>query len=137
VQVVHLNSGREFVFLNTHFDYVPSAIDESARLLRGWIAKTTESHPIIVTGDFNADKNSSAYHQLTSAARLMDVFRQVHTADENEATFHGYGQAGDPIDWILASDSFEVVSAKIDRYHADDLYPSDHYPLHAELNWKS
>ena len=137
VQVVHLNSGRELVFLNTHFDYVPSAVGESARLLRGWIAKTTESRPVIVTGDFNADKNSSAYHQLTQDSKLMDVFRQVHTADEDEATFHGYGQTGESIDWILASDSFEAVSAKIDRYHADDLYPSDHYPLHAELNWKS
>lgn len=135
VQLVHQESGRELIFLNTHFDYEPSAIDESARLLQRWITQTTEKSPIIMTGDFNVDKISAAYYQLTTEAGLVDVFRQVHSGDD-EGTFHGYGQANDPIDWMLASDSFETVSSEIDRYHTDNVFPSDHYPVHAELKWK-
>ena len=138
VQLVHLASGKELVFLNTHFDYEPSAIDESARLLQGRITQTMEQFPVLVTGDFNADKDSQAYHQLTHETGLLDTYRQFHQTRDDEGTFHGFGQIEKPtsIDWILASDSFEVVSAKIDRYHADNRYSSDHYPVHAVLNWK-
>ena len=136
VQLVHETSDKELIFLNTHFDYEPSAIEASARLLQRWITQAREKHAIIVTGDFNADKNSSAYRYLTTEAGLVDVFRQIHSGDEDEGTYHGYGQANDPIDWILASDSFEAVSAKIDRYHSGNIYPSDHYPVTAILEWK-
>ncbi len=136
VQLIHETSGKEFVFLNTHFDYEPTAIEASARLLQRWITQTTEKHPVIVTGDFNADKNSSAYRHLTTKAGVVDIFRQIHSDGENEGTFHGYGLANDPIDWMLASDSFEAVSVEIDRYHAENIYPSDHYPIRAVLVWK-
>jgi len=68
----------------------------------------------------------------------LDVYRQNHSTHEDEGTFHGFGQASEltSIDWMLASDSFEVVSAEIDRYHAETSYPSDHYPIHAVLKWK-
>jgi endonuclease/exonuclease/phosphatase family metal-dependent hydrolase len=138
IQLVHLGSGKEFVFLNTHFDYEPSAIDESARLLQGWIAQATKNFPVLVTGDFNADKNSHAYHQLTHETGLLDVYRQVRPMYEDEGTFHGFGhiEKPTPIDWMLASNSFEAVSAEIDRYHAENIYPSDHYPVCTILKWK-
>lgn len=111
VQLFHQESGKEFIFLNTHFDYEPSAIDRSAQLLQGWITQAAENFPVIVTGDFNADKNSSAYRQLTEHASLLDVYRQVNPNGNNEETFHGFGQTDDlsPIDWILASDRKSVV----------------------------
>ena len=138
VQLLHLVSGKELAFLNTHFDYEPSAIDESARLLQGWVVQTMKNFPVLVTGDFNADKDSHAYHQLTYMTGLVDIYRQSHSTHEDEGTFHGFGQAGEltPIDWILASDSFQAVSTEIDHYHTDNIYPSDHYPVHAVLNWK-
>jgi len=138
VQLVHLETGKELVFLNTHFDYELSAIDESVRLLQRWIAQMINNFPVLVTGDFNADKDSQAYHQLTHETGLLDVYRQNHSTHEDEGTFHGFGQASEltSIDWMLASDSFEVVSAEIDRYHAETSYPSDHYPIHAVLKWK-
>lgn len=138
MQLVHLASGRQLAFLNTHFDYTPSAIENSARTIQAWVTRAAETHPLLVTGDFNADKNSSAYGLLTTGSSLFDVYRQIHPAGEDEGTFHGFGQADElsPIDWMLASDSFEVVSAQIDRFHTETLYPSDHYPLTATLEWK-
>jgi endonuclease/exonuclease/phosphatase family metal-dependent hydrolase len=137
-QLIHLASGRELLFLNTHFDYTLSAIGGSARLLQAWLTQAAETHPILVTGDFNADKNSSAYRQLTVNAPLLDVYRQIHPTGGDEGTFHGFGQADElsPIDWILACNSFRVVSAKIDRHHTDGIHPSDHFPVTATLQWK-
>jgi len=136
VKLVYKKSGGEFIFLNTHFDYEPSAIGKSGQLLQQWIKQVAENYPIILTGDFNDDKNSSAYKQLTTEARLIDVYRQVQF-NNDEGTFHGFGKVDEltPIDWVLVSNQFEVVSAEIDHYHGSGLYPSDHYPVTASLKW--
>lgn len=135
VQLLHRPSGREIVFLNTHFDYQPSAIDAAARLLKQHAAAMALELPTIVTGDFNAEKNSAAYLHLTQDKKLLDAYRQVHPGGENEATFHGFGQPDElaVIDWILVSDHFAVLAAAVDDHHAGSLYPSDHYPVLAEL----
>lgn len=137
-ELVHLPSGKSAVFLNTHFDYQPTAIDESARLLQQWIDQTIRDHPLIVTGDFNAGKDSAAYRQITTKGALFDAYRQVHPGGDNEATFHGFGQASEltPIDWILVSDHFTVSDAAVDQSREGNLFPSDHYPVTAVLNWK-
>ena len=135
-EILHRTSGKSFIFLNTHFDYEPSAIDESAKLLKKWVGQNAAKRPLIVTGDFNADKNSSAYQLLADGKSLFDVYKQAHPSGENEGTFHGYGHEETAIDWILATDHFEVNNAEIDRYHTGNLYPSDHYPVTATLNWQ-
>jgi endonuclease/exonuclease/phosphatase family metal-dependent hydrolase len=140
VTLIHPAFHRSLTFANTHFDYEPSAIEKSARMLKEWIEEGIEHHPLLVTGDFNADKNSSAYRQLTSGnPQLLDVFRTGHAVKENEGTFHGYGMetTPQPIDWMLVSDHFSVLSARIDRYHTGNLFPSDHYPITATLDWKT
>lgn len=135
VELIHIKSGKSLMFLNTHFDYEPSALGESARTLKEWIVQNVKDQPILLTGDFNADKDSAAYRQLTTDG-LFDVYKIAHPTDSATGTFHNYGQTSDPIDWMLASHHFEVISAEIDRYHEDKLYPSDHYPVTATLQWK-
>ncbi len=134
-RLLHIPTCREIVFLNTHFDYHPAAIEGSAGVLKQWADKALQAYPVIITGDFNADKNSTAYARLTGDGRLRDAYRQVHAAGEDENTFHGFDHPGaaTPIDWVLVSDHFEVLSAAVDRSHAGGRYPSDHYPLLAEL----
>ncbi len=138
VKLIHRRSGRMMAFLNTHFDYQPAAIEGSARLLKRWAAQTARQCPLIVTGDFNADKNSSAYQHLAGGGVLFDVFRQANPEGGNEATFHGFGHPDEEmaIDWILASSHFEGVTAEVDRTHEGGLYPSDHWPVTALLRWK-
>jgi endonuclease/exonuclease/phosphatase family metal-dependent hydrolase len=41
------------------------------------------------------------------------------------------------IDWILVSDHFRVLDAQIDRSRQGNLFPSDHYPITAVLDWKA
>jgi len=126
----HLDTRKELIFLNTHFDYQPVAMVESAKVLRPWIREQANM-PLIVTGDFNADKQSETYRILTG--QLVDV----HPNDDS--TFHDYGRIdkGCPIDWILMSAHFEIKSSRMDCYHENNLYPSDHYPLLGILDWKA
>jgi endonuclease/exonuclease/phosphatase family metal-dependent hydrolase len=138
VDLLHRDSDRLLTFVNTHFDYEPSAIQASAQLLKEWTSDAIELHPLLITGDFNADKSSLAYRQLTSGKPpLKDVFRAGSLKHENEGTFHGYGAVVPPqsIDWILVSSHFSVLEATIDRYRQGDLFPSDHYSVAAMLDW--
>ena len=131
VEVAHRPSGGALLFLTTHFDLMPEAIVNSARLLRGWAERTAARRPLVVCGDFNADKSSAAYETLADGRTLADTWRQAHPPGEDEATFHAFGQPGVAlaIDWLLASPALEVVAARVDRATRGDLFPSDHCPL--------
>jgi endonuclease/exonuclease/phosphatase family metal-dependent hydrolase len=138
VDLIHTATDRPLIFVNTHFDYEPSAIQEAARFLKDWIDESIEQHPLLVTGDFNADKSSAAYRLLTSGDPLLvDVIRSGNVPQENEGTFHGFGSEVHPpaIDWMLASSHFAVLQAGIDRHQEGNLFPSDHYPVTATLDW--
>jgi endonuclease/exonuclease/phosphatase family metal-dependent hydrolase len=138
LELIHRPSGRALVFLNTHFDYQPAAIAGAAHLLRGWAEQITPDRPLILTGDFNTDKDSSAYHELTADGLLCDTCRQTHPGETDAVTFHGYGNPDvfKTIDWILASQHFTGSSACTDVWQVGGRYPSDHYPLLAVVNWK-
>lgn len=135
VELLHWPTGRSLIFLNTHFDYQMPAIERSASLLRRWLDDVLVKHPLVVTGDFNADKDSQAYQHLTGTSSLVDVLKAVRQEDGNEGTFHGYGRENRPIDWIVVSRQFKVIRARVDRFKAGSLYPSDHYPITALLEW--
>ncbi len=134
-----LATGLVLTFVNTHFDYHPPAIAGDAQVLRQWLDRSREVSPLIVTGDFNAEKDSEAYRLLTGDGVLRDAFRQAHPNASDEVTFHAYGRPEEmaPIDWILVSGHFRVLKARIDRSRRGTLFPSDHYPLTAVLDWKA
>jgi endonuclease/exonuclease/phosphatase family metal-dependent hydrolase len=134
----HLSSGRSLIFLNTHVDYMPAANDASTRLLLDWIDRLDPPLPVILTGDFNAIKDSATYRQLAKGGRLADAYRQVHPSSAAEGTFHGFGLPGVllTIDWIVISKEFETLEAFIDTWHEGDRYPSDHYPVITTLRWQ-
>jgi endonuclease/exonuclease/phosphatase family metal-dependent hydrolase len=132
------DTGGEFLYMNTHFDYEPAAIDGDARCLRRWIEQLNPQLPLIITGDFNADKHSDAFGILTVKKDLFDAFRRLRPQEEDQSTFHAFGRPEHmmPIDWILISGHFKVLAAQIDRTHQGNLYPSDHYPITAVLDWE-
>jgi endonuclease/exonuclease/phosphatase family metal-dependent hydrolase len=138
VKLLHRETGRLLVFLNTHVDYAPQALEASADVLQRWIDRTAPHSPLIVTGDFNADANSSIYRQLACGGMLVDVYHSVHHCSHGAGTFHGYGELAEPqpIDWILASPEFVPVAAEVDRCRKHDRFPSDHYPLTAIVRWR-
>jgi endonuclease/exonuclease/phosphatase family metal-dependent hydrolase len=132
-------AGSALTFVNTHFDYEPGAIDGDAQCLRRWLDQIRLQTPVIVTGDFNAGKEANAYRRLTGDGALIDAVRQAHLNEGEEATFHAFGRQEEmaAIDWILISDHFRILDAQIDRSREENLFPSDHYPVMAILDWKA
>ena len=138
LKLLQHETGRTLTFVNTHFDYVQSAIDGAAQVLHKWLEQTLKDTPVILTGDFNADKASAAYRLLTGSEMLLDTYRQMHPNGDEESTFHGFGKSAEEssIDWVLVSRHFDITAANVDRTHAGELYPSDHYPVIVTMNWK-
>jgi endonuclease/exonuclease/phosphatase family metal-dependent hydrolase len=146
-------NGERFVHLNTHLDHISQwARTEGLRLILSRLTDMRQGDlPAILTGDFNCN----ACDRATNAAAADDNYCVLldsgfsdtylaggNTDAANSYTFHGY--QGDQfvrdgttrIDWIMTLDGarrFRVQSSGIVRDHAAPLFPSDHYPVFADL----
>jgi endonuclease/exonuclease/phosphatase family metal-dependent hydrolase len=140
---VETSSGRAVWLFNTHFDHQSqSSREKSAELLARRIADRDPADPVIVTGDFNAGEDNPAVQYLTgngtgSPVRLVDTFRAVHPDADNVGTFNGFAATSDgpKIDYILVEPGTRVLQADIIRDHDDGRYPSDHFPVSAEIQF--
>jgi len=146
-------TGVAFLHANTHLDHMSErARVEGNRLIVHQTGETAEAHghpPTIVTGDFNCKPGSAPYEVFRDHG-FTDTFHDAgNTDDEDAHTFHAFkGSRFKPsdtdkpfgrIDWILLRDTagrFGVMGHQIPR-DADEeagLYPSDHYPVLADLS---
>ena len=139
---------QSFYVVNTHFDHRGSqARHEAAKLLRRFASRLplAPKH-IVVTGDFNAAETSLPYQALfgdttTDSEPLLtlrDTYRVRHPEKlPSEGTFGGFKGPSDGgrIDWIGCSASFQVSDASIIRKSYQGKYPSDHFPVIAELRY--
>ncbi len=123
----------------SHLDHIGvRARQEQARLLADWVRSRQE--PVVLMGDFN-DRPGSPVHQLLTgpATGLVDTWLAVRDED-GEASYTHHDFSGVPMkarmDWILVSRHFRVVDVRIIRDHREGLYPSDHFPYLAELQWR-
>ena len=121
-----------FVFLNTHFDYQGRSREESARQIRRWLLARPAAERAIVTGDFNAGRDSETFRELTAGGALHEA---LHALGVESGSFHDYGRMAAPeaIDWILASSRFGIETAAVDRFVRGGRFASDHYPVTACL----
>lgn len=128
--------GRRFYVFNTHFAHRPEdgeARLKSARLIQQRIAALPPGVPVILVGDFNTEPDSAVHALLTEA--LTDAYIAAPIKAGPEATFHAYQGTGDRrIDWIL---SRGFVARRIETIadRRGELFPSDHFPVVAELAW--
>lgn len=138
---VERRSGTAVWLFNTHFDHVsqPSRL-KGAQLLATRIAERDPRDPVIVTGDFNAGEDNPAILYLRndsdrSPVRLVDTFRVLHPQAAHAGTFNGFTgrQDGPKIDYVFVEPGAEVREARIVRDHRNGRYPSDHYPVYAEI----
>jgi len=100
---------------------------------------------MLVTGDFNCNPDTSTY-QLYKDYGFKDCYLDTGNPDTDDAfTFHAF-QGNDydasqhhwirRVDWILVHDSRDAISSKscaVARDNQHPLYPSDPYPVVAEL----
>jgi endonuclease/exonuclease/phosphatase family metal-dependent hydrolase len=150
VRLQDKSTAAQFILLNTHFEYGPvykQSHEESSRLILERVQLLAPNLPVIITGDFNANPWSVAYNNF-QAGGFIDTYRAAGNADSVESsTFHAFkGQqffaleAGEElfwrVDWILARSGarpLQTTSCTVVRDGAPANYPSDHYPVIAEL----
>jgi endonuclease/exonuclease/phosphatase family metal-dependent hydrolase len=138
---VEKETGRALWLFNTHFDHVsqPSR-EKSAELLASRIADRRSDDPVIVTGDFNAGEANPAILYLKNATKkspvtLVDTFRVLHPDAYAVGTAGGFEglRDGPKIDYVFAELDAKLLEAGIIRDHRNGRYPSDHFPVYAEI----
>lgn len=133
-------TGRNFYVFNAHFDHQGTvARIESSKLILQRIASIAGNEPVVFCGDLNGDQQSEWYRNFQSSGVLKDAFRQVNFPYANNGTFNGFGRTLEStaiIDHIFVSNHFLVNRWGIlsDSYHGK--FPSDHFPVVAELTFK-
>ena len=131
-------SKQQFYFVNTHFDHeVRIAREKSARLVLQRMAKWNTEVPVLLVGDFNAAaEKSRVYSLLVGSDRLTDTWLAAATRGELFATFHGYRgprRSGARIDWILSRGAVRARSSEIITFQQQGRFPSDHFPVVADV----
>lgn len=138
---VEKSSRRSMWLFNTHFDHIsqPSRL-KSAQLLAWRIAGRAPQAPVVVTGDFNAGEENAAILHLKNAdgrspVRLVDTFRVLHPDADPAGTFNQFEglRNGPKIDFVFAEADARVRQARIVYDEFDGRYPSDHFPVFAEI----
>jgi endonuclease/exonuclease/phosphatase family metal-dependent hydrolase len=148
-----LNSGQPFVHLNTHLDHVSRlARIEGSRLILRRLAMLKDGSgletPVVLTGDFNCRPGLSPYRTFVEGG-FVDTYLAAGNEDLPDAnTFHAFRgknyQESRPhrkprrLDWILLRTPQRDARVRSHRILRDGdekagIYPSDHYPVMAEL----
>lgn len=130
-------SGRQFYYYNTHLPYQEQ--DEPARVkgakeILARLSALPAKLPFILTGDLNTDASSPTYALLTQA--LTDTRAVAPKVDGPEKTFHNFtGTPTERIDFIMERGFTPTHFATLTTQQ-DGRYPSDHFPVEADLDWK-
>ena len=134
----HRESGKEFYYFNTHFDHASEeARQQAAKLLLSRLEKLSPELPVIVTGDFNASAERSTPWETLTSGGLSDAWLKAEQKAGPEHTFGSFAPPKeaqkDRIDWILFKGPIKATRCETDTYNENGRYPSDHYPVSAEL----
>lgn len=125
-------TGEEFAHVNTHLENIDDgtgreALKNGARMVAD--KALTFDMPVIITGDMNFEKGTEFYNILADAG-----FRD--TQDIAASTMEGTTCGEEHIDYIFVDDGITSVSAyKIVTDSYDGQYPSDHYPIYADIKF--
>ncbi len=128
-------TGSIHTHINTHLDHMSdSARIMQTKVLKKKIDELQRSGAVICTGDFNSEPISETYRSM-----LQTVKDAKHLAERSDEgiTFHNYGEIRDdaagPIDYVFVTDTVRAEEYKIIRNKVNGMYPSDHYPIMADL----
>ncbi len=131
--------GRIFFLFNTHLDYAGTINQpKSAALILTKIKKIADRHPVVLTGDFNCTRESSAYLTFTSGPDgLQDTWslsENGHYGGTLSANAFGKDMRTDyVIDHILVQRVRRVANHGIVAERWDGRFVSDHYPVLADI----
>ena len=133
-----LKSGKQFVFLNTHFDHVGvEARKKSALLLLTKAKMIAGELPVILTGDFNGTPESEPVQLIINSGWLADAGEKAMFSTGPQWSFHDFGRLPAEerplIDFIFVTDRFEVTTYENIFTPIGNTFHSDHNPILVEL----
>ena len=137
VKLQEKQTAKIFYCFNVHYDHQAiTARRESSKLLLAKIKTIAGDAPVVVTGDFNGSYNTEWYQLIANSGIVSDTYRQVKHPYLNNGTFQNFGRSfttGDVIDHIFVTRHFSVKRWGVltDSYHGK--FPSDHFPVLAEI----
>lgn len=131
-------TGHQFIFLNTHLDHKSAVARENGmKLILRRMPELARGLPIILTGDLNATPESSpvllAREKLRDAADCSATKRTGPSGTFNGFKFNEPPVALPIIDYIFVSEGIEVRTHATLDDSENGLYPSDHFPVAADL----
>ncbi len=142
------NSRRSFYIYNTHLDHQSQpAREKGVRLIMQYMQKRMHQDPAVLMGDFNSGENNPVIGYLKgtgkfadpSTAPMVDSFRILYpdtkVAGTSNSGFQGRSD-GPKIDYIFVTPDTRTVEAAIVRTNREGRYPSDHFPVTAQLRFE-
>ena len=145
VELLDRESQQTIYVYNTHMDDgSKKAREEGARMIMDHIQKKAELSSSVFMGDFNAPEDSEALKIIKSNSesdqklgiQMVDSFRVLYPQRKKVGTYNGFtGQSDGPkIDYIMVRPSMKVIEASILQTNQKGRYPSDHYPVTAQVS---
>lgn len=137
-------TGKKIFAINTHLDHVgETARQKGVTLLIDRAKELSNGLPVIITGDFNAERESGVIkHALdpNNSMQLFDSYAIASTTDNAKWTFHDFGKLPEEerpyIDYVFVNKSVIVDEYKVMDEKLNDIYLSDHCPIVAKLTIK-
>ncbi|MDO8965959.1 endonuclease/exonuclease/phosphatase family protein [Algoriphagus sp.] len=131
--------GKKFYVFNVHYDHIgQQAREESSKLLVAKVKEiNTKNLPVILMGDFNVTPENPAYATITSDPSWEDA-RLVSKLPSYgpKGTFNSFDWNKMPdgiIDHIFIQGKIQVIRHGILTDNYGKKYPSDHFPVMAEV----
>ncbi len=133
-------TGKDFRISNLHLDHESQfAREEQIKLVLSEAGQYHPQYPQILTGDFNSNPSNNVYALVTSGG-WQDTYVQTNPDAESEPTFHGFKGANYErkedaarIDFIFTLGKVKPAHSEIVKDHEEELYPSDHYFVLADV----
>ena len=130
--VVETKDGEKVRVYNTHLDcLLPQARDFGLKKLGEIVEKNRkeEKLPVIIMGDFNATPDSKVIKKFASGEYSTDRFVAVQEVKKELYSIS-------TMSYIFVSKELEIVDVDIIKDNINGKYPSDHYPLIADVRMK-
>ena len=130
------NGGQAFRVYNLHWDHESQTARENSGLLLREVLRSVVG-PCLVLGDFNADAGNPAVALLTAPGSPLTQSALSPEQQREPGTFHGFTgtPTEPPIDHILLSPDWSVLSAEVLYGDGRRPFVSDHFPVAATLQW--
>lgn len=151
IELLDNESGKKFFVFNTHYDYEKDyARNQSSLLVLSKIKEIAKENPVMFMGDLNGTKDDSWCKTINESGILRDTYFDVKNPYANNASYNAFGRfdtLGDSdkqliknkniIDHIYFSNHFVTKKWGLltDTYDMGK-FPSDHFPVMVNAEWK-